>query len=227
MALDDTNILCVTKSSQYNNILPIDSIDDISVIKKYNLDVPDSLIIEEDVISFIPDISLLSKNVVAYIAGFVIKKLKKNIFCATCQTSLEQNYMSVDDMYFKLLNQKNRGGLMRPSTDVIDICVLVEKRLRHIFSTHNNQVPKEKKFFDVFVNKMFSEVLENKKIFSVIDEHIFDHTFMENPKTKLIKSIIICYAKIRLYSFVKRQTETIKGELIRKKLSKIILFSGQ
>lgn len=225
--LDNTNILYITQTNK--NVPPISSIDDLGIVKKYNLDIPESMEIgdEEMTIDFIPNISVLSENVVAYIAGFVVKKLKKDILCSTCSSFLEQEYSSVDDTYFKLLNQKNRGGLLRPSLDVVKICISTEKRLRHILNLNNDKMPKEHNFFNVFVAETTAKIVEGKYRFLNMNDHIFDHSVMDNPEIKLIKNIISIYAKIRLFSFAKKQTEQIKGELIRKKLSKIILFSGQ
>lgn len=163
-ALDNTNILFVTKAN--TNAPPINSVDDMSIIKKYNLDVPDLIQLEEEIISFVQDISLISENVVTYIAGFVVKKLKKNTLCITCKFSLEQNYASVDDTNFKLLNQKNRGGLLRPSSDVIQICILVEKRIRQIMYLNNKQMTKENIFYNVFVNEISSNIVQNNFFYS-------------------------------------------------------------
>lgn len=217
--------MCVTNRKK--NTPPISSIDDISLVRKYNLDIPDEIEVEDQIIAFLPDLSEISENVVAYIAGFVVKKIKKIIFCNECQIILEESRASLDDTYFNLLKQKNRGGLLRPSSDVIKICMVVEKKIRLLMSINSNKIPKESNFLEVFVSEVASSILHNKKMFQQIDDHIFDHGLMENPRCKIIKYIISIYAKIRIYSFAKKQTEAIKGELVRKKLSKIILFSGQ
>lgn len=225
-ALDDTTILNIT--SKRNQPLPIlSSIDDISLIKKYSLDVPDTVELEGDVFNFFPNVSVLSENVVTYIAGYVVKKIKKTTFCLFCQSSLEELSEAMDDVRFKLLNHQNKGGLLRPSSDVIEICIIIEKRLRHIFELNDKKMPNEPNFFKTFVHEMFAVISDNNKVFSCLDEHMFNHSFMENPKTNLIKIIISVYARIRLNSFAKLQTEKLRGELIRKKLSKLILFSGQ
>lgn len=132
------------------------------------------------------------------------------------------------DPYFKLLNRKNRGGLLRPSSSVINICILVEKKYRFVINLNDGKIPKEKHFFKVFIMELTRQITEQKTYFLEDDEdHVFEHELLENPQVQLIKNIISIYAKIRLYSLAKQQTEEMKGELIRKKLTKLILFSGQ
>lgn len=225
--LDETNILRVVSN---NNTAPvqISTADEMSIIRKYNLDVPENILFENELLELIPNLSEISENVVAYIAGYTVKTLKKTVFCFKCLSLLEQNGEPTDDTYFKLLNQKGRGGLLRPSIDVIKICIFVEKKYRYVVNLNNNKMPKEKNFFDVFVTDLTRQISQENKYFLFDDiDHMFEHTFLENPYVKLIKQIISVYAKIRFYSLAKKQSEEMKGELIRKKFSKLILFSGQ
>lgn len=224
--LDDTSILF--SPAVIKKMSPISSLEDLNIIKKYNIDVPESIEFEEEFIDLIPKLSDISENVVAYIAGFVVKKMKKITFCPKCISLLQQDGSSKDDTHFKLLNQKNRGGLLRPSVDLISICIFVERKVRYVISLNDNKMPKEKIFFETFVTNLTRQAMEEKKYFVYDDgDHIFEHTFLENPYSKIVKNVISIYAKLRFYSLAKKQTEDIKGELIRKKFTKLILFSGQ
>jgi hypothetical protein len=56
-------------------------------------------------------------DVVEYIAGFVSRKVIKMIHCATCT-----DYLFENSSYSRLLNRKNRGGLIKAAVDVVTIC---------------------------------------------------------------------------------------------------------
>lgn len=232
-ALDNMTIL--TTSSQ-RQIQPAITLDEMSLIKKYNIDINDMVIDSEEfqgIIKFLPTLSFLTENVVAYIAGFVVKSIKKIIKCEVCISSLEEEReASLDLDYFKLLNRKNRVashiGLIKPSGDVVKSCAFIEKKIRQIMSLNDNCMPSEKNFMEVFINNVSGSLISDDKLFSVLDDHIFDTSIFEGShRIKIIKTIVKIYGKIRFYSFSKLQTEDIRGELKRKQLSKLILFSHQ
>ena len=71
-------------------------------------------------------------NVVVYIAGFVVRSLNFKLFCDICIEALQSECMH-DDVYrnnFNLLVQKDRGGLITPSADVITVCKIAEFCIR-------------------------------------------------------------------------------------------------
>lgn len=115
MALDDTSVLRVSsvkknKEDQQKELLDLlctagtNDIDDVLTVYQHN--------------AFIDDI-------VAYIAGFVVKKLKKNILCLVCAAELES-----ESSGSQLLDRKNRGGLVKASNSVIQICRIGERTVR-------------------------------------------------------------------------------------------------
>jgi len=62
-------------------------------------------------------------DVVAYIAGFVVYKIKKSFLCTICEQTLEAK----EPVYSALVERKNRGGLILPNQDVIEICKIAER----------------------------------------------------------------------------------------------------
>ena len=75
-----------------------------------------------------------------------------------------------------------------------------------------------------------SVVLEeaiDKDVFSSINNHMFDSTPENNHLINLIKCIAKCFLKIRMHHLAKEKTAQVKGENIRKTLTKAILFNGQ
>ncbi|KAF2883232.1 hypothetical protein ILUMI_22937, partial [Ignelater luminosus] len=66
----------------------------------------------------IRELTNFSKNVVVYVAGFVIKRLYKTIKCEQCLGILVD---SSNKLNYHLIAIKHRGGLLFPSSDVTDI----------------------------------------------------------------------------------------------------------
>ncbi|KYN10146.1 THAP domain-containing protein 9 [Trachymyrmex cornetzi] len=103
------------------------------------------------------------KDVIAYKAGFVIKKISKSIKCVSCRKLLT-NYETLSS----LRQIKNRGKLTPASADVIEICLIAERTLREIqiFETENVK--------NVLIEKtMVSDTLINDTEFSPIINDIY------------------------------------------------------
>jgi hypothetical protein len=66
-------------------------------------------------------------NDVAYISGFIIRKIIKKNVCDKCSVEIE-----VRSSESKLLDRKNRGGLIKASHDVVQICKIVKTFFRSI-----------------------------------------------------------------------------------------------
>jgi len=117
MALDNTSILRISSSKKkiYNedsellDLLCISGID----------------IIEPDNILAVYQHSTFLNDVVAYISEFVVHKIKKSILCELCTEALES-----EENISALILRKNRGGLIKPSFDVIEICTIAERVIR-------------------------------------------------------------------------------------------------
>ncbi|GBN12744.1 DNA transposase THAP9, partial [Araneus ventricosus] len=84
--------------------------------------------------SKIPSSKILSEyveDVVAYISGFVQRKLISAIKCEECSDALIYDENSAENSY-RLINRKNKGGLIKPSKDVYQLCKIGEKSFRII-----------------------------------------------------------------------------------------------
>jgi hypothetical protein len=77
------------------------------------------------------------EDVVAYIAGFVVRKLKKAITCEIWASVLYNDCISNNS----LINIKNRGGLVLPSDDVVTICKYSERMCLKIFNLTKHNSP--------------------------------------------------------------------------------------
>lgn len=146
---DTTGILTSIQPSPTNQVQNL-SVDDIHIIKKYGLDVGNVEIGEHDyAIPNLPDLSLLTENVVGYIAGFVLRMLKRHTKCVVCIFALHDvaSSSSTIDSALLLLEHKNRGGLIRPSPDLMAVLVLVEKYIKKILNINDDKLPFDNNFF--------------------------------------------------------------------------------
>lgn len=166
-----------------------------------------------------------TENIIAYIAGFVVKSLKRKVSCETCLNALcsskdEQN------TYFNLISRKSRGGLLYPSKSVFIICQKIEKIIKNVINLVGGLPPKD--ILITLLLKESSTFLLDPNIFSSLAEHVFDYTIYENShEMNLIESIIRTYSLIRSNSAANKINANISGEKIRKQLSKLVLFRHQ
>ena len=91
----------------------------------------------------------------------------------------------------------------------------------------DNKIPKEENFVATFVLVLSNKLLP-MNLFSCLADHNTE-TFPgeEAHVTILIKAILFSYIKIRFHDLAKRHTENIQGSIVRKVLSKLILFNHQ
>ena len=72
-----------------------------------------------------PRMNLENKeNILGYIGGYIVKKLQKIIDCNVCNNAM----LSSNKYYFNLslVTQKDKGGLVYPSTDIVKILSIAE-----------------------------------------------------------------------------------------------------
>ncbi|KAK5650506.1 hypothetical protein RI129_001535 [Pyrocoelia pectoralis] len=175
-----------------------------------------------------PDSSLLTDNIVAYISGFVVRMAKKKLKCIECILALESISDSfMDDSCMQLINRKTKGGL--PSKNVFTICLHAEKQIRCMLHLSNNKLPRDDNFFELFILGTSMALISKENIFLSLNDHsLAESSIMdETHRVLLMKLIVRCYCRIRWFSVAKRQTEATRGELVRKTYSKLILFHNQ
>ena len=74
------------------------------------------------------------REVITYIAGFVVKSLKSTVTCPECNSAL------YGDNFSLLIDRKTCGGLTYPSVDVINICILTDKIIKLIYMTKQKKM---------------------------------------------------------------------------------------
>lgn len=146
-------------------------------------------------------------NVVAYIAGFVVRKVLPRLSCLPCRLALISDRVSdLDSCDRHLLKLKNNGGLVIPSPDVIKLLKLVESMYRSV----------EVDGFELCA-RVLREVM-NVNIFN--DDH-FSET---DHFISLIQSIVLCFIDIRGHHVARSRNVQIVTKRFR--LTKQILFES-
>lgn len=204
LSQDDTSILNVSGLNYNRNTL-----DSLQEDFELSDDMEDSFISNYNNITN----CIYINDITEYIAGFVARKLINTINCNICAGSLTSNVsMSM------LLNRKNRGGLCKPSKDVIRICLVAESIMRteKIFTSSNIIL----KLIVWAIRKLNMESL-----FISLSEHCQNQDPLSGHILQLIKLILKNYFTIRLHHINSSQNEI--NDRIRQKLTKTIIFKHQ
>lgn len=219
--LDDLNILTcnrpVTKINETRNkILDIDSIEGTDMDDTNVIEVP-----EGHDYSYIGQsvLTQFSKEIITYIAGFVVTKLAKLIKCGDCQVALLS-----EDKFTGLITHKDRGGLHYPSRDVILLCEYAEKILRASIKIKGTSYLASKKAIAHMIKAVLKKNL-GSKIFHSLNDHLKDQNPMDNHLVLLIKAVAMKYLDIRIHHLIK--TISQKDDRVRSFHTKLILFKGQ
>ena len=104
----------------YNWLLPFESDHDYSVLSHW------------------PNLSEFQSAVIEYIAGFCVKMAIKSITCPQCLKAVIQQGTEKN---FKLVNRKDRGGLIHVNASVRVVCEETEKIVKKLFLLSNGMVP--------------------------------------------------------------------------------------
>lgn len=157
-------------------------------------------------------LTMFTEEIIPYIGGFVVKKIKKTLKCEDCLLAL------VSIKYSGLIFNKDKGGLNYPSHDVIKVCTLAEKILRkHLhkgisFFAEKNIMPR----FILTTLKGCQYVF--------MTDHFDRQPLVGNHRILLIKAIAARYLELRIYHATKSFEPK---EKIRNVHNKLVLFSGQ
>lgn len=153
-----------------------------------------------------------AEEVVKYIAGAVVRIVKSKIYCKPCCDILDG---SQSEVMSKLVELKNRRGLIFASDDVNLFCRSVETIIRQ-----------QKNLFEKQINlKIIIETLKTLPISILSDEnHCFQQKPLMDHRNQLILLIIQTFVDIRL----KHEGTILKdNEQRMTKNNKTTIFSGQ
>lgn len=203
LALDNTSILRVSCLAAKTTDVKSEMLDLLCVSGTEIIETEDLLAVYQH--------SKYLDDVVAYISGFLVYIITKTILCTLCAGALE-----INNTYFPLIERKNRGGLIKPHPDVIEICKIAERVLRGYAKIEETNV----------VNKITIESTRKiniSKYFSSLDNHSFDQEPLNNHILQLIKQILNIYITLH---YINSTTNAI-DQKIRSFYTKLILFKHQ
>ena len=200
------------------------SLSSVSIARKYDLFVRKEPMTNEQDYADAPNLSSLTEYKqasISYIAGHVVKMVTKHILCFQCSQALGSKNHVYTSSFLKL---KDRRGVIKPSRSVVMVCEETEKLFQRMLLATGGELPRSSGIPDAM------SVLQNIdtcKVFQKLESHMFDSEIEDNHIFSLIKVIAKSYCKIKLHHLGKEYTQKLTGIRIRKKLSKIVLFSHQ
>lgn len=109
--------------------------------------------------------------------------------------------------------------------EVVEVCTITEKRIRKLLMLTDNKVPNDNYFLHTFVYTLAGELYQKQILLNL--QHEETTSILKNHSFILIKMIIFSYCKIRFNSLSKKYSTQIRGDILRKTLSKLIIFNHQ
>lgn len=212
--LNESSINRINSTSERSRILQTD-LSEESLVEIEPM--PDDLLLEFDEHLNTTLSDCLRRQIIAYISGFVVKYLHSKIKCESCLQELYADNYDHNDLY--LIKTKNKGGLIYPSKDVINVCIRTECSIRSVKSQSLN-APKFRKH-KIVANTLKSLIGQN--CFNESVNHMFDQSPTDNHIILLIKSIAEKYVDIRFKHFA--TIENDRGTN-RQQLTKTVIFTG-
>lgn len=131
------------------------------------------------------EVGLFIENVSYYVAGFVSRAIEKKINCENCKKILYINTSdSSSNRSRKLLSQKDRGGLYKPSDTVMKICLETERVFRSYYNVKNY------KQSVLFLTTQVKMNLYQYKISFQLSGCDDNHSIVDTHKDQLTKLVI-------------------------------------
>ena len=200
-----------------------------SIIRKYNLSeipLPD----DDDEYSYthqffqVTPFSEVKTEIISYVAGYAAKMASKKIICIECCQSLGSKEHITESSLIKHLD---RGGLFKPTPCVMKICEDTEQSIERMLKESNGRLPQGTGIPNAIATAVLGG-LRTSDIFPELNEHSLEFPIGEEYHSfALVKMIANCYCKVRFHHLAKKATEMATNVNIRKKLHKLIIFSGQ
>ena len=206
---------------------PINTDEHMLIDRRHNLAEPKPLQSDHDYAD-VPNIVNLSEfklAAVSYIAGFVARKVSNLVSCDDCRPALKEHGCYEETAKTQFLLSKDKGGLVKPSTDVINICRAAEKSFQRMLAATNGKPPQTSNLANIISNTVLSDI--GASAFPSLEAHQYDCPPEHNHIFILVKSICRCYCQIRMFHLAKSHTDDIVGTKVRRQFTKLIIFHHQ
>lgn len=203
LLLDNTNILEATPAS-------------VNTARRFDLNPVEPEHLDHDYYPSDDIISEFKEQAIAYIAGFVVKKIKEKHNCLTCS-----EHLTSSTTLHPLVALKDRGGLQKASESVIAVCLESERCFQRILSKTSGKLPQGHGITSQIVHQVLKKSA-GETWFSGLQAHMFETTVEDNHVHSLVKMASSIYCKIKMHHLARLETEKIQKAPVRQKLTKLI-----
>ena len=161
-----------------------------------------------------------------------MKKLQKIIDCNVCNNAM----LSSNKYYFNLslVTQKDRGGLVYPSTDIVEILSIAERVFKSFVIGADNRNPgiSSSKHLRLKMTNIIMSELFHKDMFTELFYHDLDyHNDISEDfhSTQIQKDVIKEFLNMRLFRYGQEYSKCVLMKNCigkRQQLNKFVLFKG-
>ena len=177
--------------------------------------------------------SIYKEAILGYIAGYIVRTISTKSSCVECHQALfhrrppallDHGYPTFEISHLALVNHKERGGLVKPSSSVYTIVKQAEKILS-VCILSPSKINKMKLQHHIKLS------LRDCVLFTEIEEHDIQNEQLNEDlhSSQLCKEIIDMFIKIRLYAYTNKfNKEILHGDKIgvRQQSTKLLIFKG-
>lgn len=163
------------------------------------------------------NLTLFVQDVVGYISGFVIRKIKACVTCPKCLSLLE-----TDKVLSNLQRQKTYGNLIRASELVINVCKIGEKFFRFFSKTNSIYNKDIRNLIEILVLNSLRQI--PSLLFEYFGDHFYEDELLDSHGIQLIKLILKHYFTIRIHHENFKGLELSTKSRVRSINTKTILF---
>ena len=178
----------------------------MAIARRYDLGLRQPAATDHDYCDFSNAIELseYKEAAISYIAGYVVRMVEKKIHCPQCIAALTTSKESVPAL-------KSNGGLKLQSDGLLKVCKETEKCVMRMLNVNGGGLPHSAGLSNAIANTVLQVCVESG-VFSMLDQHMFDLTAVNNHIFNLLKSCAESY---------------VKSVGIKKQFSKLVLFNHQ
>ena len=162
------------------------------------------------------------ENVLAYIAGFIQKKIVKVEHCSECIMFIRNSCKSTS----KFLDLRDQGGLIKPCDFMLEIVITSDSVLSQIMEKQN--ILLEQHVYEKCASLVLQSLDMKKPFFlSELNSHMQHLNSIGTHRNIFIKKVIKCYVSLKLKHIAKQKTEKLHKKKVRHVYSKLVLFKNQ
>ena len=178
-------------------------------------------------------ISEHKENAIAYISGYIVRKLTSALECDICCDAMIES--DKQKRHLSLIAIKDNGGLVYPSEDVVQVVRVCEKYFKlFVCGEDMVKVNSSKNLRLKLTNTIINELRytrPGKVLFECLLDHDLDYYQVTEDfhSTQVMKGIVQKYVSMRLLRYGQEYTmNVIKAKSLgkRQKMNKAVLFDG-